>query len=69
MDGWNNPDVTPEKPGEYRAALDPADASPNVRRWWSGFGWSNPYFCTNPEVLKDRIRKEASALRAFWMPA
>ena len=68
MDCLYDPDVAPDKPGEYRAALDPTDASPDVRRWWSGSAWSNPYMATFPTALKEKIRKEVSPFMPFWLP-
>lgn len=68
MEIWNSPDVKPDKPGEYRVALDPADASPEVRRWWSGAEWSNPYLVTFSAALKEKIRRESSSFMPFWLP-
>lgn len=68
MEGWKHPDVTPTEPGEYQAALDPTDSSSEVRRWWTGSAWSNPYMMTFSEQLKARIRKEISPLMPFWKP-
>ncbi len=66
MKCWNPPDVHPPSVGEYRAALDPTSVDGDIRRWWSGGAWSNPYSINWGEPLKARIRSEASPCMVFW---
>lgn len=66
MQGWNAPDTVPDQPGEYPAALEPADASPTARRFWDGSRWSNPYHSNWPDATKAKIRAEPSDFRPYW---
>ncbi|WP_425952986.1 hypothetical protein [Ralstonia pseudosolanacearum] len=63
---WNTPEVAPDRPGEYRAALDPLDAAATVRRFWNGRRWSNPYHSNWPQAVQAAIMRQTSILRVFW---
>lgn len=63
---WNMPDSKPGAVGEYRTALDPRDTSADIRRWWNGHAWSNPYSKNFSEELKAKVRKEVSQFKVFW---
>lgn len=69
MNNWNRPDVTPDNPGEFRAALELEDASPEVLRWWNGSAWSNPYMANWSSALKEKVRNEISPFMPFWQVA
>ncbi len=65
---WNPPEMKPAVPGEYRAALIPEDAVGTVRRWWTGYVWSNPYHSDYSEELKEKIRRQPSGFKPYWQP-
>ncbi len=68
LDSWNPPEKKPDAPGEYHAVLFPEDAVDTVRRWWTGYTWSNPYHCDYSEELKEKIRRQLSAFKPYWKP-
>lgn len=63
---WNHPDVLPKEPGEYIAALNPEEASPNVRRWWNGKRWSAPYMSHWADSAKHANRNKPSEFFVHW---
>ena len=65
---WNSPDKNPAQAGEYRAALEPANAGLGARRWWNGNGWSRPYGADWPEATKERCRSERGDFSPYWLP-
>lgn len=63
---WNPPETHPDTVGEYAAALEPAYVLPDIRRWWDGECWSNPYSVNAAPKTKERIRKEKSQFFVYW---
>ncbi|EEF22512.1 conserved hypothetical protein [Ricinus communis] len=65
---WNPPHTWPTAVGEYRSALEPANAGPGSRRWWNGKRWSRPYGVDWPEALKAKCRAESGEFAPYWLP-
>lgn len=63
---WHHPQYYPEEPGEYKTALEPSYSYSDVRRYWNGSTWSNPYMSNWSEELKNKIRAEQSSFLVFW---
>jgi len=66
MSNWNAPEFPPDRPGEYRAALDPEDSVATIRRFWNGRVWSNPYHSHWTLAVQEAIKREASTFVVSW---
>lgn len=63
---WQSFLTAPAEPGEYRAALCPGDVGPDMRRWWTGRYWSEPYSVWWSEETKARCRATATLFMVYW---
>lgn len=64
---WKLPRENPTKPGEYRSAFDPRGFNENMRRWWNGSNWSNPYGTDGTENDKRKAKSKNSPIKPYWL--